>query len=386
MMTTNRRRPSPTVRVSRTGPARPGAGPEAIPEDRPGRAARVVAVALIFGFLGACGGLPEPPPPMPEPQSPTPVPHSSSTDGRPTPSEATVRPPALEAPRPIPPRVRWEPAEPGEGTLVTLLLEPYPAGLPVLEAAGTVDGRDLSLVPLAGGTWLGLVAAPLDAGQIAVELSLTLIDGTELTRSLTIPVAARSFPSTTLSVARRFTSPDPAVLERIVRERDRVRAMLREVTSEPLWSGAFVHPRPGTTTSPFGQRRLFNDELRSRHTGLDIRADTGTPVFAANSGRVALAGELYFTGNTVYLDHGLGLHTAYFHLSRLEVGEGEWVEKGELIGLVGATGRVTGPHLHWGLYLSGVPLDPVSLLQPGVARAGERLADWSRSPETASSR
>jgi murein DD-endopeptidase MepM/ murein hydrolase activator NlpD len=99
----------------------------------------------------------------------------------------------------------------------------------------------------------------------------------------------------------------------------------------------------------------------------------GDPVYASNSGRVALSRDLFYSGNSVYIDHGLGFYTAYFHLSQREVTEGQWVERGELIGRIGATGRVTGPHLHWGVYLQAVPVDPLSLLDPDFARLSERL-------------
>lgn len=336
---------------------------------------RLVAAAVAgpaVGLLG-CAGIPEPPDPSPRAEPPAVRQTASSPLSAPT-------VPELSAPRPLPPVVRWEPPIPGEGTLVAIVIEPRARGLPIVELRGRLDDASLPLASTGHGAYLGLAAARLQGedrqpAEMTLEIDVTLADGTRLSEVRRIPIASREFPSTRLSVARRFTAPSQAALERIREERQMVRSMLREVTAQALWEGPFIHPRPGRVTSPFGQKRVFNGELRSRHTGLDIHATTGTPVYATNSGRVSLARDLFFTGNTVYLDHGLGLHTAYFHLSAIEViGEGQWVEKGDLIGRVGATGRVTGPHLHWGLYLHGVPLDPLSLLQPGFSRASERIA------------
>ena len=262
--------------------------------------------------------------------------------------------PPVPAPQLLPPMLLLLPSEPGEGTLVTVLIEPRGRGLPLLEARGLSAGGELEFARLPGGAYLALVAAPLGAEDVPIELTVTVIDGTRLQRELDLSVAARDFPATRLRVANRFTAPDAATLKRIQRERTTVRAVLRTATDQPLWRGPFELPLNGVTTSPYGQRRLFNNELRSRHTGHDIDGDTGDPVSASNSGRVVISRDLFFNGGAVFIDHGLGLYTGYFHLSRRDVAEGQWVEKGEQVGLVGATGRVTGPHLHWSVYLNGI--------------------------------
>jgi murein DD-endopeptidase MepM/ murein hydrolase activator NlpD len=122
-------------------------------------------------------------------------------------------------------------------------------------------------------------------------------------------------------------------------------------------------PAEGPAGSPFGLRRFFNGEPRSPHAGIDIKAPKGAPVVASNRGRVALTDELFFTGKTVVLDHGLGLFTLYVHLSEIEAKAGTMVDRGARIGKVGATGRVTGPHLHWGMRLGGQRVDPLALLE-----------------------
>ncbi len=279
----------------------------------------------------------------------------------------------IEPPRALAPHLRWTPVQPSEGTLTVLTVEPSPRGQPIFEVRARTGERRIPLAPLRGGGYLGLVAAPIGEAEVPIQVDVTLIDGTRLAQPLTLRVAPRRFPATRLSVARRFTDPDARTLERIRRERELVRAALSEITPTPLWQGAFALPLAGPPTSPYGQRRLFNNELRSRHTGHDIDGDTGDPVYASNSGRVVLSHDLFYSGQAVYVDHGLGFYTAYFHLSERLVDTGQWVEKGQLIGRVGATGRVTGPHLHWAVYLRGDHLDPLSLLEAGFARESARL-------------
>jgi murein DD-endopeptidase MepM/ murein hydrolase activator NlpD len=282
--------------------------------------------------------------------------------------------PDLSPPLPLAPAFLWNPTSPGEGALVVLVLEPAGLGLPILEVRAMARDADLPLAYLSGGAYLGLVPAPLRTEEVPVEISVTLADGTKIDQSLALQIVKRDFPSTRLRVASRFTAPDQATLTRIQRERDFVRGVLWSTSDEPLWNGEFILPLVGVTTSAYGQRRLFNNELRSQHTGLDVDGDTGDPVIASNSGRVVISRDLFFNGQAVFIDHGLGFYTGYFHLSKREVDEGQWVEKGEVVGLVGATGRVTGPHLHWALYVQGAALDPLSLLDQDLALVSERLA------------
>jgi murein DD-endopeptidase MepM/ murein hydrolase activator NlpD len=320
-------------------------------------------VTLAALLAAACAKVPGPPAPVPELQPPSLV----SVD-------LEEGPPPLIAPQPLAPRLTWTPGLPAEGALVLLTVEPVSKGLPVFQISARAGDVELALTALWGGDYLGLVAAPRSVDEVPVELTVTLIDGTRISQKLALQVARRAFPSTRLRVASRFTSPDPATLERIRSETQLVRSTLQRATLVPLWQGQFILPLEGATTSPYGQRRLFNNELRSQHTGLDIDGDTGDRVRASNSGRVVLSRDLFFNGQAVFIDHGLGIYTGYFHLSKLEVSEGQWVEKGEVVGLVGATGRVTGPHLHWALYLLGVPLDPLSLFELDFAGLGSKLA------------
>jgi len=329
----------------------------------PRKPCRWTLSALAAGIaVASCGRIPEPPEPVPPPQV---LKVDSLRQHDP------LAP--LPAPRPIAPTVRWVPSVLQEGTLVSLVIEPRANSVPVLDVTVSSGEQRLGLTQLSDGRWLALVAAPIGATEIPVDIGLRFVDGTRIQQTVALLVESREFPATRLRVARRFTAPDRATLQRIRREQARVRAVLGSVTDVPLWQGPFLKPVPGGTTSPYGQRRMFNGELRSRHTGLDLRGGTGDPIYAANSGRVALSDDLFFNGGAVFIDHGLGLYTGYFHMSRREVGEGEWVEKGQVIGRVGATGRVTGPHLHWSLYVQGRSLDPSSLLDPSFGDLSDRV-------------
>jgi murein DD-endopeptidase MepM/ murein hydrolase activator NlpD len=145
-------------------------------------------------------------------------------------------------------------------------------------------------------------------------------------------------------------------------ERNEVKNAYLFSSSDRHWPGLFILPVEGKVTSSFGTRRLFNGKLRSFHTGVDFRANEDTTIHAANAGIVRLAKNLFFSGNHVIIDHGLGVFTNYSHLSEIHVNVGDRVEKGQIIGKAGATGRVNGPHLHWGAKVNGTSVDPLQLL------------------------
>ena len=164
-----------------------------------------------------------------------------------------------------------------------------------------------------------------------------------------------------LTVEGRFTSPDAETLKRIDDEKAAKAAAYDKTSPHALWSGPFRRPLDSVITETFGVRRMFNGQLLSEHHGVDFRATPGTPVLAANSGTVVLARELFFEGNCVILDHGQGLFTIYMHFSKFAVHEGDSVKRGQELGESGATGRVTGPHLHVSVLWRGVALDLLSL-------------------------
>jgi murein DD-endopeptidase MepM/ murein hydrolase activator NlpD len=179
----------------------------------------------------------------------------------------------------------------------------------------------------------------------------------------TLIVRPKTFATRTLRVSPDFVDPPPALRERIDLEARRIRAAYAQSTQERLWRSPFMRPVPQVESSGFGRRSVFNGKPRNRHTGTDFASPEGTPIEAPNSGRIVLADNLYFTGNTVIVDHGLGLISTLAHLSTLDVRQGDSVAAGQIIGRVGATGRVTGPHLHWALRLSGAAVDPLSALE-----------------------
>lgn len=179
----------------------------------------------------------------------------------------------------------------------------------------------------------------------------------------TLTVLEKTFPLQRLTLPPGMVSLSPENLARVKRER----AILKRMWGAPLknreWKRTFVMPVQGAVISPFGVKRLINNKPRSPHSGIDLRGKAGTPVIASSDGIVALTVEHFFSGNSVYLDHGMGIFTMYFHLSNILVKEGERVAQGQTIGLVGQTGRATGPHLHWGVRIRGNRVDPLSLVR-----------------------
>ena len=181
--------------------------------------------------------------------------------------------------------------------------------------------------------------------------------------SRTIQILPAHYRTSTLTVAPKFVEPGPDELARIKAEIELKSKVFAASAAQPLWSGDFRAPVNAAPTDSFGTRRIFNGQLASVHEGMDFHAATGTPVRAGNSGVVVLARPLYYEGNCVVIDHGLGLFTISMHLSRIDVHEGDRVVTGERIGLSGATGRVTGPHLHWAVRWQNAYLDPAKMLR-----------------------
>ncbi len=264
--------------------------------------------------------------------------------------------------------VTWEPESPTDGTALAVTIT-TPAGGGEIRVRAELGGRSVRMGRV-GADWFGLVALPTDeAGPMELIVSHSRNGELEVTNHWTVQVRPRTYSETQLSVAPRFTSPPADVTERIARERELVRSTLGEVTAEWLIDGNFVRPRNTRITSPFGQKRVFNGELQSRHWGVDLAGEVGTPVRVAGRGRIAIARNLYYAGNAIYVDHGMGVFSGYYHLSQMDVSEGDFVERGQVIGQVGATGRVTGPHLHWSFFAGGERLDASSVLDLRVPEA-----------------
>jgi len=212
------------------------------------------------------------------------------------------------------------------------------------------------LVMQRGDRWQAVVGIPL--GIEPGSVVLTVADNT-----VPVTIFPHAYAEQRLTVKNQsYVTPDQAQLDRIGRERKIIDAALNNFREVVVDSIALEAPVDGPRSSSFGLRRFFNDQPRSPHKGMDIAATAGTPVRAPRAGVVTATGDYFFNGNTVIVDHGQGYVTMYCHLSEIAVEEGQPVATGELLGAVGATGRVTGPHLHFGAYLNGTAVDPAILL------------------------
>lgn len=183
------------------------------------------------------------------------------------------------------------------------------------------------------------------------------------TQTLPIDVIDGQYRSEVLTVDPAHVNPPKSAIKRIMAEQKEIGRLYWASDSIRHWKGSFTLPIQSEMTSPFGNKRVYNGEMKSFHQGLDLRAAVGTPIRAPGAGRVALAKDLYFTGNTVIIDHGLGLFTIYGHMSKLEVKKGQKVAQGDLLGLSGVTGRASGPHLHWGAVLQRLKFNPQDLIR-----------------------
>jgi murein DD-endopeptidase MepM/ murein hydrolase activator NlpD len=234
---------------------------------------------------------------------------------------------------------------------------------PIATVTGQAFGRPVRFWSVGANEWQGLVAANLDAKPGAYDVVLTGADasGGAVAGKTALSVVRKQFETRRLKVANEFVNPPPGEAERIAAEAKRLASLFTQATPR-AWRGAFHVPVPGAATSSFGRLTVLNGQSRGRHQGADFRAASGTPVVAPNAGRVVLADDLYFSGNTVVIDHGLGMFSLLAHLSRIDVASGREVARGEVLGASGATGRVTGPHLHWALRLSEFSVDPLSVV------------------------
>jgi murein DD-endopeptidase MepM/ murein hydrolase activator NlpD len=244
-----------------------------------------------------------------------------------------------------------------------------PGELVVLSIAGPAAGervqarafdRDVAVYTSDNGEWRALVGIDLDVKPGTYPV--TVDAGSAQHAVYDLVVGRRVFPTRRLTVDPAFVTPPPSEQERIASEARLLERLWAAPPGARHWTDPFVRPVPQPATSAFGTRSIFNGQPRSAHGGADFLSPTGTPVAAPNAGRAAIARELYFSGNTVVIDHGLGMFSMLAHLSAIDVREGDLVDRGQVVGRVGATGRVTGPHLHWAVRVGGARVDPLSLL------------------------
>jgi hypothetical protein len=280
-----------------------------------------------------------------------------------------ARVPAAQAPPSFTVTVRGGPAQPG--SLLEVVVH-APEG--ARDPQGTAFGRPLTF--MASGqpqTWRTLVGVDVaqPPGPAQYRIHFASPSGRELAGTGTIAVGPRTFATRRLRVASQFVEPAAAEIARIAAEAARLDQIFTTVTV-PDRLGPFTAPIAGAPGSNFGTRSIFNGEPRAPHAGIDFRGAVGTRIAAPGAGRVVLAEPLFFTGETVIIDHGLGLYSLLAHLSRIDVSAGQSVLPGDVVGLLGATGRVTGPHLHWTVRLGAARVDPMRLLALlGPAHSGD---------------
>lgn len=250
--------------------------------------------------------------------------------------------------------------QPGEVVLITLRNVP-----PWAEPGGAAFKRTLRFYPgEEEGVFHALVGLDLETtpGTYSVEVLVSGKNGQKARATHQLRVSEKKFPTRHLTVSEKYVTPPAAQLERIRLETEELKRIFARSSSERLWEGQFLRPVPGPVISAFGKRSVLNGHPRSPHSGVDLRAASGTPLRTPAGGEVMLAKELYFAGKAVIVDHGLGLYSMFAHLSNFKVKVGDRLEKGQVIGLTGMTGRVSGPHLHWSVRLENSRVDPVSLL------------------------
>jgi murein DD-endopeptidase MepM/ murein hydrolase activator NlpD len=274
------------------------------------------------------------------------------------------------------PRLTVDPHQPSGGALVRLTIDRLDRhGDSIVDVTGTMAGEPLHFRDAANGRRQALGAVPVDVSdslvaRVSVLRSSGAIDTLRVRLAFphhppsVLQARGRVAGASRLHVDPRFTRRLDSLTEtRIEHENELAREVGRRAQNTPqLWVSPFLRPRPAKVTSRFGSGRVFNGRVSSSHLGIDYRGSTGDPIFAANRGVVALVDSFFLAGNVVYIDHGNGIVTGYFHMSQQEVAAGDTVDRGQEIGRVGATGRVTGPHLHWSARFGALTIDPADLL------------------------
>lgn len=261
------------------------------------------------------------------------------------------------------PSVKWQPRGLTNGSPVLFEIK---ASTRVRAVSGVWMGHNVSFFrSTADKEWYGLAAVPLTtkAGPYELRITETLASGGTVELARKIRVSNAPYPKITVKVAKKFTEPSPDQLTAISADKSLKGKIFGTVTTDRLWVGQFAAPVSDPVSDIFGTARVFNDQVQSRHQGLDFAAPPGTEVHAINSGVVILARPMFFEGNCVVIDHGQGLLSLYLHLSAFTVKEGDQVHTGETVALSGGTGRATGPHLHLAIRWQGIYLSPAILLK-----------------------
>lgn len=221
--------------------------------------------------------------------------------------------------------------------------------------------KDVPMVALEEGNWCGFLGTDLKfaPGTYPLKISTTP-SGRE--KSVEIKIESKDYGERRLTLPREMVELDAVTLRRVRKEAAAINSVLERTSAEPSWKGPFLKPVEGELSGIFGRRNIINGLARSPHSGVDLKAGRGVPVKAMNHGKVVFTSDQFFSGLSVVVDHGGGIHSMYFHLEKILVQEGQQVTKGEIIGQVGSTGRSTGPHLHLGVRVNGARVDPLRLI------------------------
>jgi murein DD-endopeptidase MepM/ murein hydrolase activator NlpD len=258
--------------------------------------------------------------------------------------------------------VFWQPNELQNGSVVFFGVE---LNREATRVTGKFLGKDLAFFKAVDRprTWYSLAGVDIDSAPAGYDLTVVAtVAGRPVRTTKKVDVTAATFGTGSVDVPENYVNPDEAGKKKIAADGIWKARAFRHFLRTPQWSGDFVKPVDAPSTPSFGMTRLLNEELTSRHRGTDFPIKEGTPVVASNSGTVVLARELFYEGNCVIIDHGQHFFTEYMHLSKIDVKVGQQVKKSQRIGLTGATGRVTGPHLHMGVRWETSYLDPTKLL------------------------
>ncbi len=214
-------------------------------------------------------------------------------------------------------------------------------------------------------SFIGFVPVDLEEhpGDKILKIIVQYTDGSETTETLNFTVMRKKFPLQKLTLPKSMVVLSKQDEARDEHEQEQIRNIYNNTVHEKLWDTTFIKPVKGPIGTPFGVRRLINNIPKQSHSGVDIKAPKGAPVGSTSNGLVVYTGNHFFSGKSVCIDHGMGIISMYFHLSKISVKKGQMVKRGQTIGLIGSTGRATGPHLHWGIRVSGQRISPMSLLR-----------------------
>jgi murein DD-endopeptidase MepM/ murein hydrolase activator NlpD len=265
------------------------------------------------------------------------------------------------------PAVAMSSSDVANGDVILLEIDTGPLKLPASDMRIVFNKRTYRVYKHPAkdnGVYFALLGVPYrtEKGPHILVLNYSDSNGKQ-TRQIPFKVVAGDYKTDVLEVDSRRVNPNKEDSQRAARERRELEHVYASGSLKRLWNGPFQLPVENEISSRYGNRRVFNGQLKSYHNGLDFRSPTGTPVYATNSGIVRMAKDLFYSGNAVIIDHGTEVFSIYAHLSKIKTAAGRRVEKGQLIGLSGATGRVSGPHLHWGVKLSGTAVNPLNFIE-----------------------